>query len=310
MSRKVWTILVVDENETAVRQVRLSRELVRGSIAAVLLLVSLLSSFGTAALVRRHGPTKIRQLQQHNETLQHELVQLKGQLIELDSTFDDLSKRNDHVRVLAGLEPLDDGVRLAGIGGPDATSPSASPLWSVDRTASAEVFSTTRDVRTLLRRAEVLAASWDEAKGALAAKSARLAATPSITPTDGFISSSFSRARWHPILERARPHEGLDISAQTGTPIKAPARGRVRFSGMKGHYGITVEIDHGYGYVTRFAHASRTLVRAGQTVDRGETIALVGSTGLSVAPHVHYEVLVNGRPVDPRQFLLDLDVVP
>ena len=310
MARKAWTILVVDEDESAIRQYRLSREVVRGAIAVVLLLVSLLSSFGTAALVSRHGPTRIRQLQQYNETLQGELAQLKEQMSELDSTFADLSRRNDDVRILAGLDPLDDGVRLAGIGGPGENSPASNALWEVDRKASASTFSTSSDLSTLLRRAQVLAASWDEAKDSLVAKHARLAATPSITPTDGFISSSFTRARWHPILERARPHEGLDIAAQTGTPIKAPATGRVRFAGQKGQYGLTVEIDHGYGYVTRFAHASRLLVKSGQAVKRGDVIAQVGSTGLSVAPHLHYEVLVNGRPVDPRRFLFDLEVVP
>jgi len=310
MSRKTWTILVVDEEQSAVRQFRLSREVIRGAIAAVLLVASLLSSFGTAALVSRHGPTRIRQLQEYNQTLQNELAQLKGQMSELDSTFAELSRRNDDVRILAGLEPLDEGVRMAGIGGPDDEAVTSNPLWKVDRAASAAAFSAGRDLSALLRRAQVLAASWDEANDSLVAKHARLAATPSITPTQGFISSSFTRARWHPILERARPHQGLDIAAQAGTPIKAPARGRVRFAGQKGQFGLTVEIDHGYGYVTRFAHSSRLLVKTGQTVNRGDVIAEVGSTGLSVAPHLHYEVLVNGRQVDPRNFLLDLEVVP
>ena len=110
--------------------------------------------------------------------------------------------------------------------------------------------------------------------------------------------------RQHPILHVARAHEGLDVSAPMGTPIEAPANGTIVQSGWEAGYGNTITIDHGYGIVTKFAHASRLLVRVGQHVDRGDRIALVGNTGLSTGPHLHYEVHVNGRPVDPRRYIL------
>ena len=131
-----------------------------------------------------------------------------------------------------------------------------------------------------------------------------LAATPSIMPTAGWLSSAFSRMRSHPILHIARAHEGLDVTAPLGTPIEAPAKGRVVQAGWETGYGNTVTIDHGYGIVTKFAHASRILARVGARVERGERIALVGNTGLSSGPHLHYEVHVNGRPVDPRRYIL------
>jgi murein DD-endopeptidase MepM/ murein hydrolase activator NlpD len=115
--------------------------------------------------------------------------------------------------------------------------------------------------------------------------------------------------REHPILHLARPHEGIDVSAPAGSPIEAPAAGRVIKTGWESGYGNVVEIDHGYGIVTRFAHAQKVLVRTGQKVDRGERIALVGNTGLATGPHLHYEVHVNGRPVDPLRYVLPDDAI-
>lgn len=132
---------------------------------------------------------------------------------------------------------------------------------------------------------------------------ARLAARPSIMPSSGYLSSLFGN-RPHPVLGVTRQHRGVDIAAPTGRPILAPAEGTVRFAGNKdGGYGYTVEIDHGYGYLTRFAHASRLLVTPGERVQRGQLIALVGATGRTTGPHLHYEVEVHGNRVDPVPFM-------
>ena len=112
------------------------------------------------------------------------------------------------------------------------------------------------------------------------------------------------------ILDRPRPHNGVDIVARPGTPIVAAAHGRITHAGPMGEYGLTIEIEHGYGITTRYAHASRLLARVGQTVARGDTIARVGQTGLAVGPHLHYEVLVGGQAADPRMFILQTAVVP
>jgi murein DD-endopeptidase MepM/ murein hydrolase activator NlpD len=101
-----------------------------------------------------------------------------------------------------------------------------------------------------------------------------------------------------------RPHRGVDIAAPAGTPILATAAGTVRFAGEGPRgYGLMVDVDHGFGIVSRFAHASRLLVRAGQHVEAGHRIALVGATGLATGPHLHYEVLVHGQRVDPASIL-------
>ncbi|MFS8653592.1 MAG: M23 family metallopeptidase [Limnochordia bacterium] len=130
----------------------------------------------------------------------------------------------------------------------------------------------------------------------------KLRHTPSIWPVEGRITSEYGYRR-HPITGRNHLHAGIDIAVPTGTPVKATAAGKVVHAGPDGGYGLTVVIDHGYGWRTLYAHNSRVLVKAGDTVERGDVIALAGSTGVSTGPHVHYEVHVDGKPVNPRAFL-------
>jgi len=131
-----------------------------------------------------------------------------------------------------------------------------------------------------------------------------LAATPSIWPTEGWISSSFGY-RTSPFTGKREFHKGLDISTPTGTPIYAPAKGLVVNAGRRGGYGLRVSIDHGAGVITRYGHMHRISVKPGQTVTRGELIGYVGSTGRSTGPHLHYEVRLNGLPVDPMRYILN-----
>ena len=129
-------------------------------------------------------------------------------------------------------------------------------------------------------------------------------------PAVGPISSRFSRSRWHPILRIFRPHKGVDVAAQYGSNIIAPAAGRVSFVGRKLGDGLMVELDHGNGVTSRYAHCSAVKVRVGDFVSFGDVIAAVGSSGLSTAAHVHFEVRVRGEPVDPLKYLITARLTP
>ena len=131
-----------------------------------------------------------------------------------------------------------------------------------------------------------------------------LKSTPTLLPTKGWITSYYGPRKSH-YSGRIKMHEGLDIGAKPGTKIIAPADGIVTFSGKKPGFGYIVQLDHGYGVETIYAHASKLEVRKSQPVQRGMVIARVGNTGLSTGPHVHYEVRVNGTPVDPLYYVLD-----
>jgi murein DD-endopeptidase MepM/ murein hydrolase activator NlpD len=123
-------------------------------------------------------------------------------------------------------------------------------------------------------------------------------------PVIGRIASGFSRSRRHPVLHIRRPHLGVDVAAPRGTHIIAPAAGKVSFVGRKFGFGIVVEMDHGSGVRTRYAHLTAAMVHVGDDVAKGTFIATVGSTGITTGPHLHYEVLVNGRQVDPLRYRL------
>lgn len=133
---------------------------------------------------------------------------------------------------------------------------------------------------------------------------ALLAATPSLRPVRGPIGSRFGY-RIDPINGKNKMHAGLDIVAAPGSPVRAPADGVVSFAGWDDFYGKLVSIDHGYGVLTRYAHNSQIYVQVGQQVSKYDVISATGSTGRSTGPHLHYEVRVNGIPVDPTNYILD-----
>lgn len=135
-------------------------------------------------------------------------------------------------------------------------------------------------------------------------KSAQWKATPSIWPVKGWVTSGFG-PRVSPFTGRPALHDGLDIGAAPKTPVRAPANGRVTAVGYDSKLGNIVRLDHGYGLQTLFGHMAKYVVKNGQRVKRGDVIGLVGTTGLSTGPHLHYMVKVKGRPVNPRKYILE-----
>ena len=311
MGRPQWTLLLVSNDDTSnVRQYRFSKNVVRLAVGIAVVGVSAMSSLATTVAVKRRLPQATAELQKKNELLASELKAVQKQVLSLDTHLDNLAKQDEQFRLVAGLDLLNEDVRRVGIGGPDSERPGVAKLSRLDKDAGALASATHGQVGELLRRARLLSFSWREAQNTLENKYEQLGATPSIVPTMGYLTSSFSRSRMHPVYNRARPHQGVDISAPTGTSIVSAANGVVRQAGYDGGYGNVVEVDHGYGVVTRYAHASKLLVRQGQRVARGEKIALVGSTGLAVGPHLHYEVLVNGQATNPRKFFFETHAIP
>ena len=301
--------MVISDDDTDVRQFRLSREMVRILMDAALFLVVAITTGFTILLMNGVGDADAR-LQAKNELLEEEIEGMAARIDTLELSLTDLVRKDEYYRLLAGLQPLSEEVWQLGIGGPDADSLEANPLYQVDTRAGRRAFSASMELNTLLRRARLLSFSWREAEDTLSQKQERLSSTPSIYPTSGYVSSTFSMSRWHPILDKPRPHTGIDIVAPHGTPVVASARGRVLSVGPQSEYGLMIEIDHGHGVVNRYAHLSRAAVRVGQLVQRGENIGAVGSSGLAIGPHLHYEVVVNGQPANPRRYILDMDVIP
>ncbi len=300
MADRQWTIVVVPEGSGATRQLRLSARVLKtiGSIVAVLVVAAL----GFAGLTISHKVDMARadQLERENAHLATELGQLHSRLLILEDTLNAIADRDSRFRVMANLDPIDPQVLQAGIGGPSGPDDPREEIGTLgQRAEEVEV-----DLNGLIRRANLLAGSFNEVVDSVASHTRQLQATPSILPTVGWMTSGFKSSRMHPILKYARPHRGVDITAPKGTPILAPADGVVKSTGWDSGFGNKVVISHGYGVVTKYGHTSKILVKPGQRVSRGDKIALVGKTGLATAPHLHYEVHVNGRPVNPLTYVL------
>lgn len=310
MARSKWTLMLVPHDNERVRSFQVSSSGIRTAISVLLVAALLLSTFTVGFFLRQSQHLEAQRLERENVLLAAEVDDIRGEMETLAEVIDSLSAKDARFRAIAGLRPIDQDVQQVGIGGPGTPTLESSAIYRLDEEVGGKVFAASYDMETLVRRASLLRSSMSEALDALKENTERLEATPSIAPADGPLSSLFSPNRRHPVLRISRPHKGIDIAASVGEPILAPARGVVRRAGHHtGGYGNMVEIDHGFGYLTRFAHASRILVRKGQKVERGQVIAEVGATGLVSGPHLHYEVEVNGKQVDPLNFIIT-DAIP
>lgn len=296
--------MLVPHTEGTSRSVSLSVTVLKlgGGVATIVAASALAAAISVVS--RSVDLTRARQLERTNQVLAGEVERLGSRVGELSDTLALIARRDEEVRLVAGLDPLDPEVRRAGIGGPSGSWSEREVLLREGGDAGHEAARVHLDLDALMRRASLLSSSFREAADSLQSHVRRLAATPSISPTAGFLTSNFSNLRYHPILHVGRPHEGIDITAAYGSLIIAPAGGRVIEVGWRNGFGLAVEIDHGYGVRTIYAHMSRTAVAVGQAVKRGDRLGFVGSTGLSTGPHLHYEVHVNGHPADPLRFIM------
>jgi murein DD-endopeptidase MepM/ murein hydrolase activator NlpD len=296
--------MVIPHGDGTSRSVSISWTVLKlvGGVATIVVAFIAAATFGVVS--RSVDMARAERLERENRALAEEVARLGDRVGGLSDTLAVISRRDEQVRLVAGLEPLDPEVRRAGIGGPEGSWEERDRLLASGGTTGREALRVRVNLDALIRRANLLSSSFREAADSLNSHVQRLSATPSIMPTEGFLSSNFSNIRYHPILHENRPHEGLDITAPYGTTIIAPSAGRVTKVGWENGYGLTVEISHGYGISTRYAHMSRTGVAVGQTVRRGDRLGFVGSTGLSTGPHLHYEVIVDGRPTDPVRFIM------
>ena len=299
-----WTFLLVRDGHSTVKQYSLSSRLLRILVGGGLLAALMLIGYAVTIGIDGYARLRSAQLDTRNTVLQDELQQFRTRVDHLESTLNHIAQNDARFRSIAGLESIDSEVLQAGVGGPGLVGPEAHSLWTIDPSISENLFEVSYDLNQLERRARLLSSSLAEATDSVLAHRDLLESTPSILPTPGWLSSSYSESRMHPIHNRPLPHPGVDISAPKGTSIYAAAKGRVIRAGWVVGYGLTIEIDHGFGYVTLYGHASELIASQSEEVQRGDVIARVGSTGIATSPHLHYEVRVQGIAQNPANFIL------
>ena len=240
--------------------------------------------------------------------LEQQITGLEGDIEEVVNVLDDLEVRDDAIyRTVFGADPFPEHRRNPGVGGADRTR----NLRGYDHTD--EVSSLQIRISEVQRRLVAQSRSFDEVMELAATHEARLQSIPAIQPVRNDdlkrIASGWGY-RFHPIYKVLKFHYGMDFSTPTGTEIFATGDGEVvKVRRSYTGYGRHIVIRHGFGYETLYAHMSKTLVKKGQKVKRGETIGLVGNTGTSVAPHLHYEVSKDGKKVNPAHYYFN-DLTP
>lgn len=236
-------------------------------------------------------------LQRENKQLRSHVSQLETRMAGISRDLSVLGETDKLLRMMADLPPLDQDVKNVGVGGTPNLTPDDAQLpevtnaqWSLDR---------------INREIELQRASFEEIHHKLTVNAELLEHTPTLRPVEGgYISSGFG-VRRDPFTKRVEPHAGVDISRERGTSIVATAGGQIIYVGRYYSYGKFIVIDHGFGYQTAYGHLNDFTVRQGQYVTKGQVIGSVGSTGRSTGNHVHYEVRVNGRPVDPTDYFFE-----
>jgi len=332
-----FTIVVFQGATTKPLRFSFSKRLVRNLIVAACVL--LFADF----LVVSHYVMRTREVWEL-AAFRTEAMSAREQTAAFSSAVDDLKKRlmamkevNQRLRVMLGIEVPKTGDMVNGRGGEDlpiseisvmpgesAKGMGESALNGVaqghDREnsqghgafaageASPENLETVDVMKERLewlsKEAAVQEQILNELSQAAEQRSSRWAATPSIWPVRGWITSGFG-PRISPFTEKPGWHDGLDIGAAPNSPVQAPAQGRVILSAFDPKLGNIVKLDHGFGVETLYGHLAKSLVKEGQRVNRGDIVGLVGNTGLSTGPHLHYMVKVNGQAIDPARYILE-----
>lgn len=293
-----YTILIANRNSGAVRRLTLTRR-VATLLVSGLVAVPLLVGLGASGA----DPVEFESLRLANENLRLEnesyrvaTGELAEQISSLQSALTELGEQSElDPAARAALDRLPAMIRSRAAGGGAASTPGEPVLPATKDTPE----STFGLLKTLLGALENRLAS---VKTTVENRQALARATPSIWPLAGWLSSSYGNRR-DPFDGSPDFHSGLDIAADRGAPVRATADGTVSSASYQGNYGNAILIDHGFGIATRFGHLSRFAVFPGQTVRRGEVIGYVGATGRATSSHLHYEILLNERPINPLRIL-------
>ena len=239
-------------------------------------------------------------LANENKILMDQLAYLNNRLEKDEKTLDKLGDQGNELRLLADLPKINEEVQKAGLGGTESR---------VDFSSSTKINDLLNNLHAVLDKTEgelhIQKTSYDVVEHTVENNKDRFSHLPAIKPMEGYYSLQGFGMRLHPILHIYRMHEGIDISNMTGTPVYASADGTVDFAGHQTGFGIVLEINHGYSLKTIYGHLSKILVHEGQIIRRGQLIARSGNTGLSSAPHLHYEVRLNGVAQNPIDYFFN-----
>ena len=303
-----YTVVIFPGTTASPRRIRISRRWFRvGLCSALIFLVGSVGSFTYLSQRYFHlagDEVELTELRRESKIRKIQVEKIAVQIKDFESDMTRLGRFEEKLRVITALEDSPQAVtKNWGVGGSyGLSSHSLTTSLAYDARALANKLSS--DLKHLTTQAKIQTISFQELDHFFKNQKSFLLATPSIWPTRGWVTSGFGH-RKSPFTGLREKHEGWDIGARSGSAIRSTADGLVSVAGREYGYGKLIEIDHGYGVVTRYGHNSKNLVKVGNRVKRGQIIALVGNTGRSTGPHLHYEVLLNGVPTNPKNYILE-----
>jgi len=306
MSNRFYTILVIPENSSKPRQFHVPIWLVRAAlvILPVLVLIAL-----TLFLDYRFVANQVyenRELQSENRRLRQNVQLYQNRMEALESSLDRIENFSARLKMITNLMDKDQLSSHLELPPPNAAANLSFASKSLEGVEEPKL-PRKEDLafENLSLKSLVLEQNLHDLYELLSDQKSFLNALPTKKPAEGYFTSGFG-VRLSPLGDGVeKMHEGLDVANVVGTPIRSPALATVLYAGRKSGYGQIVILDHGYGLETWYGHTSKVLVKPGQKVKRGQTIALVGNSGQSTGSHLHYEVRVHGIPVDPLAYILE-----
>jgi|FLOH01.1.fsa_nt_gi murein DD-endopeptidase MepM/ murein hydrolase activator NlpD len=297
---KGFRFFLVNDKKNRVSEIFISNRSIALSLFSALGVFVALLVFTTLEFGDIDYSYKLRDMQNKNMQLVSIIDDMRDHLDDAETQLADLTEKNGALRNYANLPQIDDAVKRVGIGGTIFKNRNSySELFPVEKN---DLLSLEFDLDLLSREINLQKNSYEQIFNKVSKDIVRLKHLPSIPPvTSGFFTSSYG-TRKDPFTQKAKFHKGQDFAVMSGTPVYATADGKIISVNGKTGYGNIMIIDHGYGYRTLYAHLSRFKVTEGQTVTRGQLIAVSGNTGRSTGPHLHYEIRLNNVPVNPRNY--------
>jgi murein DD-endopeptidase MepM/ murein hydrolase activator NlpD len=303
MRKRTFTFVFVPHRGGDVRELQLSLPVLVTAVTLVALFVVSSIILVSGIFSSTYDSNQIDVLRRENQDLVGRLTVMNDALSGVRTDMRALVEREREIRILADLPDLDPAERAVGVGG---RSQVAVPTGASNTVRDALVLQA--DLERLVREAEFERMAFEGVYEAILARRDVLDHTPSILPCYGSFTRGFGLKR-DPFTGFFHLHAGMDIAAPHGTPVYATADGYcIESKWSQSGYGNVIRIGHGYGFETRYAHLTNMYVSEGDRVHRGEVIGTVGSTGKSTGPHLHYEVRVQGDPVNPKTYILS-DVI-
>lgn len=296
------TIVFVPGGNLKVRQIGIPKPLM---VVLILLFFSAALVLAWAGrdyrIIKKQIP-QLTRFQKENKLQKEQLVILTQKIDQISTKLVELKNFDQKLKTMVNLESNADNNQFFGIGGSDTAL--MDPNYTIEEAHQKLVRLMHKSLDDLDREITVQTLEKAELVDFFENQKSMLAHTPSLWPTKGWISSRFGQ-RISPFTNEREFHKGLDISTSKLSPILAPADGVVSSVRWDHGYGKILTINHDYGLKTRYAHLEESLVKKGQYVKRGQKIALVGNTGRTTGPHLHYEVHLNGAPVNPLRYILN-----